>query len=77
MPITIRQAGSYPGKVNYGYDGMIAILIKHVSGVKHGLFRNLDSAARDYSDHLGELERKIIQIVDAALQHQLARYSFA
>ena len=33
----------------------------------------MDSAARDYSDHLGELERKIIQIVDAALQHQLAR----
>ena len=56
---------------------MIANLIKHVSGVKHVLFRNLDSAARDYSDHLGELERKIIQIVDAALQHQLARYSFA
>jgi len=38
------------------------------------LARNLDSAARDYSDHLGELERKIIQIVDAALQHQLASW---
>jgi len=37
------------------------------------LARNLDNAARDYSDHLGEIERKIIQIVDAALQQQLAR----
>ena len=35
--------------------------------------RNLDNAARDYSDHLGEIERKIIQIVDAALQQQLVR----
>ena len=52
----------------------MAYLIKYVPVIKHGLFRNLDSAARDYSDHLGELERKIIQIVDAALQHQLARY---
>ena len=52
----------------------MACLIKYVPGVRHESFRNLDSAARDYSDHLGELERKIIQIVDAALQHQLARY---
>ena len=53
----------------------MAYHIKYVLRVKHWSFRNLDSAARDYSDHLGELERKIIQIVDAALQHQLARYS--
>jgi len=33
--------------------------------------RNFDHAAKDYADHLGELERKIIQIVDAALQQQL------
>jgi len=38
------------------------------------LARNLDNAARDYSDHLGEIERKIIQIVDAALQQQLASW---
>ena len=73
MPLIIRQAGSYTGKVSNA-SPLTSHIIKYVPGVKHGSFRNLDSAARDYSDHLGELERKIIQIVDAALQHQLARY---
>jgi len=35
------------------------------------LARNFDSAAKDYSDHLGELERKIVLVVDASLQQQL------
>ena len=35
------------------------------------LCRNFDHASRDFRDHLGELERKIVQIVDAALQQQL------
>ena len=35
------------------------------------LGRNFEQAEKDYSDHLGELERKIVQIVDAALQQQL------
>ena len=30
--------------------------------------RNLDSASKDYREHLGELGRKIVQIVDAALR---------
>ena len=38
------------------------------------LARNLDSAAKDYSDHLGEVERKIVQIVDAALSQQLGSW---
>ena len=35
------------------------------------LGRNFDNAEKDFSDHLGELERKILQIVDVTIQQQL------
>eukprot|EP00092_Neocalanus_flemingeri_P002039 GFUD01002176.1.p1 GENE.GFUD01002176.1~~GFUD01002176.1.p1 ORF type:complete len:961 (-),score=279.08 GFUD01002176.1:193-3075(-) len=38
------------------------------------LSRNFDSTAKDYNEHLGELERKIVLIVDAALNQQLANW---
>jgi len=38
------------------------------------LARNLDSASKDYREHLGELGRKIVQIVDAALSQQLSSW---
>jgi len=36
--------------------------------------RNFEQAEKDYNDHLGELVRKISQIVDAALQQQLSTW---
>jgi len=36
--------------------------------------RSFDNAVKDYNDHLGELDRKIQQIVDAAMQVQLATW---
>ena len=36
--------------------------------------RNFDNAAKDYSEHLVELEKKIVQIVDAAINQQLANW---
>ena len=72
LPLTLGQAGGHLGKVNLAQILLFMKSLQYLE-LKHIFFRNMDSAARDYSDHLGELERKIIQIVDAALQHQLAR----
>jgi len=38
------------------------------------LSRNFDNTAKDYNEHLAELEKKIVQIVDAALNQQLANW---
>ena len=38
------------------------------------LARNFDNAAKDYQEHLAELDKKIIQVVDAALNQQLANW---
>jgi len=61
-------------------SGIIPEIRRHISSPgltgkqEVTLGRNLDSASKDYSDHLGELERKIVQIVDAALSQQLASW---
>ena len=36
------------------------------------LARNFDNAAKEYQEHLTELDKKITQVVDAALNYQLA-----
>ena len=38
------------------------------------LLRNFDNTQKDYSEHQGELERKVIEIVDAAMTQQLANW---
>jgi len=38
------------------------------------LSRNFDNTTKDFNEHLGELEKKIVQIVDAALHQQLANW---
>jgi len=38
------------------------------------LARNFDNASKDYQEHLAELDKKIIQVVDAALNQQLANW---
>ena len=38
------------------------------------LARNFDNAAKDYQEHLAELDKKIVQVVDAALNQQLANW---
>jgi len=38
------------------------------------LTRNFDNTTKDFNEHLGELEKKIVQIVDAALHQQLANW---
>jgi len=40
----------------------------------NALTRNFDHAARDFQDHLSELKRKIVEVVDAALQQQLSTW---
>ena len=39
------------------------------------LARNFDNAAKDYQEHLTELDKKITQVVDAALNYQLANWA--
>jgi len=39
------------------------------------LLRQFDSAGKDYNEHQGELERKIIEIVDTALSQQLVNWT--
>ena len=41
------------------------------------LARNFDNAAKDYQEHLAELDKKIVQVVDAALNQQLANWTTA
>ena len=38
------------------------------------LSRNFDNTTKDYDEHVGELEKKMVQIVDAALNQQLANW---
>ena len=38
------------------------------------LVRNFDNASKDYQEHLTELDKKITQVVDAALSHQLGNW---
>ena len=38
------------------------------------LVRNFDNASKDFKEHLSELDKKIIQVVDAALNHQLGNW---
>ena len=39
------------------------------------LARNFDNAAKEYQEHLTELDKKITQVVDAALNYQLANWA--
>ena len=38
------------------------------------LVRNFDNASKDYQEHLAELDKKITQVVDAALNQQLGNW---
>ena len=41
------------------------------------LVRNFDNATKDYQEHLAELDKKIVQVADAALNQQLANWTTA
>ena len=41
---------------------------------KQSSFRNFDNANKDFQEHLAELDKKIVQVVDAALNQQLANW---
>ena len=44
---------------------------------KQSSFRNFDNANKDFQEHLAELDKKIVQVVDAALNQQLANWTTA
>merc|ERR1719420_1881113 len=76
--ITIRNLGVTLRSLNL-VSKMLPFVRQHL--INHGkdltekqrstLFKHFDNANKDYSEHQGEIERKMIQIVDDALVQQL------
>ena len=55
-------------------DHLMNLCISLTEKQSTSLARNFDNAAKDYQEHLAELDKKIIQVVDAALNQQLANW---
>lgn len=74
LAITLRSLDLVAKTIQCVRAHFLAVCPSLTEKQMNALTRNFDHAARDFQDHLSELKRKIVEVVDAALQQQLSTW---